>query len=207
MTTNNTNISEADAGPASVLLGQTRGAMVLIGAGLGWVMLGLSALGDLPLGFLLAVFVAPALLFLGGLAVRRMAPGLRDAEWSPGMRRAFQWAVAGETIAILAVCAVALSMRRPEWIFPLGGLAVGLHFFPLARAFQRPLQNLTGATLCLICLATLALPPDLGVPHLRGWRLVTGLGGGLTLWLTALVMLAQRRAGLRKLIRPRHGAS
>lgn len=146
--------------------------MVLIGAGLGWMMLGLSALGDLSVGFFPAIFAAPALLFLWGLAVRRMAPGLRDAQWSPEMSRAFRW-------------------------------AVGLHLFPLARAFQRPLHNFTGAVLCLICLATLALPPDLGVPHLRGWRLVTGLGGGLTLWLTALVMLAQSRAGLRKLMRSR----
>ena len=202
MTTSQTNISEADSSPASVLLGQTRGAMVLIGAGLGWVMLGLSGLGDLPLGLFLAVFVAPVLLFLWGLSVRRIAPGLRDAEWSPVMSRTFLWAVAGETVAILVVCAVALSVRRPEWIFPLGGLAVGMHFFPLARAFQRPLQNLTGAVLCLICLTTLALPPDLGIPHLRGWRLVTGLGGGLTLWLTALVMLAQSQAGLRRLRQP-----
>lgn len=207
MTTTEMKAPEAAALRASVLLGQTQGAMVLIGAGLGWVLFGLSALGALPLELFLAVLAVPALLFLGALAVRRSAPGLPDAEWSPEMSRVFRQAVAGEMVGILAILAVALPLRRPEWILPLVALAVGLHFLPLARVFQRPLYYLTGAALCLVCFVTFAVPPHLGVPHLQGWRLVSGLGGGTTLWLTALMMLIQSGIGLRGFSRARQSAS
>ena len=207
MSTTETGVSKAVALRASALLGQTQGAMVLIGAGLGWVMFGFSALGALPLGLFLAVLAVPALLLLGALAVRRSAPGVPDAEWSPEMSRVFRQAVAGEGVGILAVLAVALPLRHPEWIPPLVALAVGLHFLPLARVFQRPLYYLTGAALCLVCLVTFALPPHLGVPYLQGWRLVSCLGAGAVLWLSALWILIQIWIGLRGFSRARRSAS
>ena len=204
-----TEIEAPDAAAlrASVLLGQTQGAMVLVGAGLGWVMFGLSALGALPLGLFLAVLAVPALLLLGALAVRRSVPGVPDAEWSPEMSRVFRQAVAGEGVGILAILVVTLPLRRPEWILPLVALAVGLHFLPLARVFQRPLYYLTGAALCLLCLVTFAVPPHLGVPHLQGWRLVAGLGAGVVLWVSALMMLIQSWIGLRSFSQARRLAT
>jgi len=178
--------------------------ILFIEAGLGGVMFGLSALGALPLRLFLTV---PALLFLGALAVRRSASGLPDAPWSPEMSRVFRQAVAGETVGILSVFAVAMPLRRPEWILPLVALAVGLHFLPLAHAFQRPLYYLTGVALCLVCLVTFAMPPHLGVSHLQGWRLVAGLGAGAVLWVSALMMLIQSWIGLRSFSQAQGSAS
>lgn len=182
---------------ASALRGQCVGAMVLAGAGLGWTLFGLSALGDVPLGLFLAALAIPALLAVAALSVRRSAPDVPDAPWTPGLARAFRWAVAGEIIGSLAALTVAGLLGRPEWDPALVALAVGLHFLPLARAFHRPLYYFTAAGLCSACLAAFLVLPPLGAHRLAVWKLVPGLGAGATLWLTTLVMLAQSRAGLR----------
>lgn len=201
MTTNNTSASlpELTAERASELFGQTRGAMVLAGAGLGWMMSGLSALGDIPPALFLAVLAVAALLLLGAVAVRRSAPGIAETSWSPQIRRGFWLAVAGESAAIVAIFAFAPLLHRPGWIPPLAALAVGLHFLPLARLFRRPLLYVTGAALCAVCAATIAfMPPQWGARHLQGWLLSAGLGSGTALWLSVLGMLIQSRTGLRE---------
>ena len=204
MMTNDTSdaLPEVTAERASELFGQTQGAMVLVGAGLGWIMSGLSALGDVPLGLFLAVLTAAALLLLGAVAVRRSARGMAEIPWSPQMRREFWLAVGAESAAIVAIFAFALLLHRPVWIPPLAALAVGLHFLPLARLFRRPLYYVTGAALCVVCAATIAyMPPQWGVRHLQGWLLSAGLGSGAVLWLSVLGMLIQSGKGLRSFSR------
>ncbi len=191
--------SKVTAERAAELLGQTQGAMVLVGAGIGWMMSGLSALGDIPLGLFLAVLAVAALLMLGAVAVRRSARGIAEKPWSPQMRRGFWLAVGAESAAIVAIFAFALLLHRPVWIPPLAALAVGLHFLPLARLFRRPLYYVTGAVLCAVCAATiLFMPQQWGVRHLQGWLLSAGLGSGMVLWLSVLGMLIQSRTGLRE---------
>ncbi len=204
MTTNDTSAAppEVTAERAAGLLGQTQGAMVLVGAGLGWMMSGLSALGDIPLGLFLAVLAVAALLLLGAVAVRRSARGIAETPWSPQMRRGFWLAFGAENAAIVVIFASALLLHRPQWIPPLAALAVGLHFLPLAWLFRRPLYYVTGAALCAVCAATIAfMPPQWGVRHLQGWLLSAGLGSGTALWLSALGMLVQSEHGLREFSR------
>lgn len=203
-TTSKTDTSEVVAERTSDLFGQTRGAMVLVGAGLGWMMSGLSALGDIPLELYLAVLAVAALLLLGAVAVRRSAPGIAETPWSPPLRRGFMLAFGGEAAAIVVIFAAALLLHRPGWILPLVALAVGLHFLPLARLFRRPLYYATGAALCIVCTATIVfMPPQWGARHLQGWQLSAGLGSGTVLWLSALGMLVQSGRGLREFSRRR----
>ena len=206
MTTNDTEIAiplPADL-RASDLFGQTRSAMVLTGAGLGWMVSGLSALGDVPMALLLVVLATAALLLLGGWTVRRLTPGIMEPPWSPKVRRGFWLAVGGEVVAILVIVSCASLLHKWDWILPLMALAVGLHFLPLAHLFRRPLLYVTGAALCLICIATIAfVPPHLGVRHLQGWLLAAGLGSGAVLWFSALWMLVQSWTGLREYSRGR----
>lgn len=176
--------------------------MVLTGAGLAWIINGLSALGDIPLTLFLGVLAAAALLLGGGWAVRRSAPGIAETPWPTERSQGFQWAFGAEAAAIIVIVTVALLLHRPLWIPPLIALAVGLHFFPLARLFQRPLYYVTGAGLCAVCIATLLfMPMQWGLRHLQGWQLSTGLGSGAVLWLSALAMLVQSGRGLRKYLK------
>ena len=201
MMMNNTSaaLPEVTAERAAELLGQTQGAMVLVGAGLGWMMSGLSALGNIPLGLFLAVLAVAALLLLGAVAVRRSARGIAWVPWSPPLRRGFMLAFGGEAAAIMVIFAAALLLHRPVWIPPLVALAVGLHFLPLARLFRRPLYYVTGAALCAVCVGTIAfMPPQWGARHLQGWLLSAGLGSGTVLWLSVLWMLIQSGRGLQE---------
>ena len=182
-----------------MLFGQTQGAMVLTGAGFGWLMSGLSAAGDIPLFLLMAVLAVAALLLGGGWVVQRSAPGIAETPWTPRVSRGFWLAFGAETAAIFLIVSAALLLHRPFWIPPLVALAVGLHFFPLAALFQRPLYYVTGAALCFVCLGTIFfMPPQWGVRHQQGWQLSAGFGAGVVLWLSALAMLLQSARGLRK---------
>ena len=201
MTTHETPTAAPDLAleRASALHGQTQGAMVLVGAGLGWMIGGLSALGAVPLTLFLAVLAAAALLLLGGWRVRRLALGIPELPWSPQVRRGFWLAVGGEIVAILVIVSGGLLLHQPDWIVPLMALAVGLHFLPLAHLFRRPFYYVTGAALCLVCLATIAfMPPHWGAHHIHGWLLAAGVGSGTVLWLSALWMLFQSWMGLKK---------
>ena len=204
MTTNNTSaaLPEVTAERASELFGQTQGAMVLVGAGLGWMMSGLSALGGIPPALFSAVLAGAALLLLGAVAVRRSAHNVAETPWSPQRSRGFWLAFGAEAAAIVLIVSTALLLHRPQWIPPLVALAVGLHFLPLARLFRRPLYYVTGTALCAVCAATiLFMPPQWGARHLQGWLLSAGLGSGMVLWLSVLAMLIQSRTGLREFSR------
>lgn len=201
MTTNNSRTAspEVSAAHASELFGQTQGAMVLVGAGLGWIIGGLAALGEVPLVLFLGVLAAATLLLLCAVAVRRSAPGVTEAPWSPPVRRGFWLAFGAEAAAIVVIVAIALLLHSPGWIPPLVALAVGLHFLPLAWVFRRPLYYATGAALCAVCAATIVfVPPQWGMRPLQGWQLSAGLGSGTVLWLSALGMLVQSGRGLRE---------
>jgi hypothetical protein len=68
------------------------------------------------------------------------------------------------------------------------GVIIGLHFFPLAKIFRMPLYNWTALGMLLSALATFAFPAG----RLRDF---TAYGvNGLSLWVTAAVILCQDRS-------------
>ena len=167
------------------------GALFLTMVGLGWVMVGLFSLGAVPLAVLGWPLAVVALLLAGVFALRRAGRHLPPQLSLPETDRAIGRATVWEAIAIVVVAAWANALHRPMWIMPLIAVVVGLHFFPLARALNRPLYQVTGAALCAVGVGVpLLVPAVLGLRHTSGWLLGIGLGGGVVIWLTALALLS-----------------
>lgn len=175
------------------------GALLLTMIGLGWMIIGLSALGPIPIA-LLALPLAVFALLLGGVhALRRAGRGRQAPPSYPETDRAIGQATAWEAAAIVVVVAACGLLHRPTWITPLIAVAVGLHFFPLARALNRPLYYVTGSALCAVGLGVpMVVPPTLGAHHISGWLLGAGIGGGAVIWLTALALLTYGQARTRR---------
>ncbi|MHB8497732.1 MAG: hypothetical protein ACYDES_07010 [Acidimicrobiales bacterium] len=123
--------------------------------------------------------------------------------WRPGQRRRFALIVAGEVIVMIAAVAVASASGHGLIAAPLVTLVVGMHFFPLARLFAQRLYVLTGAALCLLAAASLAVVPRwFHDASAHGGRIfLTGIvndgGTSLILWVTAasIIISLARRAG------------
>ena len=81
--------------------------------------------------------------------------------------------------------AYGIAAHRGDLALPLVGMAVGLHFLPLAKAFRRPMLALTGL---LVALAALVSTGFAEADRLQ----VMGFGAGAAIWLT---LLADRRLG------------
>lgn len=79
-------------------------------------------------------------------------------------------------------------IRRYDLIPQALGVIIGLHFFPLAKIFRMSLYNWTAIGMVLAALATLGIPAG----HLRDFA-AYGVNG-LSLWVTAAVILCQDRS-------------
>jgi hypothetical protein len=74
---------------------------------------------------------------------------------------------------------------HPEWIIPSIILIVGIHFFPLAVAFQVPRHYATGAAMTLLAIFY-PLMSSAGPTSPVGC-----LGAGIILWASAVVALVR----------------
>ena len=83
-------------------------------------------------------------------------------------------------VAILVVGNVLANLGLGHWVLAAAMLIIGLHFFPLARAFGGPPLNYTGAALVLCAIAYPLLAPG-GAANPVGC-----LCAGVILWLSAL---------------------
>ncbi len=158
-------------------------AFVGLGFGTVWMMIGV--LGVAP-----AIQAASAILVLSAalvlafvLVVRRPPP--HGAAGPPPDRAWLRWSLGGEAAGIAAGLAYGIAAHRGDLVLPLVGIAVGLHFLPLAAAFRRPMLALAGL---LVTLAALASTGFDGPDRLQ----VMGFGAGAAIWLT---LLADRRPG------------
>jgi hypothetical protein len=98
-------------------------------------------------------------------------------------RRRFGRVMAFEWVPILLTGVVLGRISHPELILPAIAVIVGVHFIPLAKLFNVPLYYWTGGSFVLIAVVSFAI----GDQVLR--QAITGLGCGLTLWLTSAVLL------------------
>jgi hypothetical protein len=96
------------------------------------------------------------------------------------------WSIAGEMAGIVGGIVLGNVLSRPDLILPFIGLAVGLHFFPLAFAFRNRMLIATSLGISTVSVACLAL-------HGQSRGLLLGFGAGACLWGTVLVDLIRKR--------------
>ncbi|MFF6790069.1 DUF7010 family protein [Streptomyces filamentosus] len=163
-----------------------RGVVVLSVFGMVWALAGGSGL---PSPGLAVAGVLGALLTAGTLvAGRRRTAGevTRPVRLPERWNRGVGVVNAAEAAAIVGVVAGANASGHPEWI-PVGiCLAVGLHFFPLARLYDQ--RQYGWAAAALTALAAIGGGLLAGGLSAEAVRAVVGLPAALALWGTALLV-------------------
>jgi hypothetical protein len=101
-------------------------------------------------------------------------------------RKIFAWTIAGEMAGIFGGIVLGNVFARPDLILPAIGLAVGVHFFPLAFAFRNRIFIATSLGISTVSVACLAF-------HGQSRWLLLGFGAGACLWSTVLVDLIRKR--------------
>jgi hypothetical protein len=175
--------------PAAALKGRAIGAIFMAGFGALWMVIGLRFLQRLGWRSGLFVLLITAALVLAALRDIQRANTLPSAMSSytsaqaASMNHKFNVIFAAELIAIAVVVILFNLLRRPAFILPVIAVIVGVHFFPLARLFNAPLFYSTGAAMVLTALFALTMRE---VPRRQA---AIGVGCGLVLWITSLVLL------------------
>ncbi|HUO17995.1 MAG TPA: hypothetical protein VMX38_23675 [Verrucomicrobiae bacterium] len=164
------------------MLSTGRRALVGVLAGGAWIAWGLIMARALTPPILTAAILAACLLLVGcGWCIFQ---GYRSSATGQGSKRGkvnvgFMIVVMFEALAV--GCAIFLAQRLeridlvPDWI----GIAVGLHFFGLAKVFHVGVYVLTGMAITAWCVLAWIL--------FRGHALAVsvGLGVGAILWITS----------------------
>ena len=158
-------------------------ALVGLGFGTVWMMIGVLGVAPAIQAASAILVLAAALALALWLVVRRL-PGHGAAARAPD-RAWLRWSLGGEAVGIAASLAYGIAAHRGDLVLPLVGIAVGLHFLPLAKAFRRPMLALAGL---LVALAAFVSTGFAEACRLQ----VMGFGAGAASWLT---LLADRRLG------------
>ena len=148
------------------------GGLASSGFGAWWASTGVASLTS-SWAPRIAILAVASLLFV--VFIRRFAaPGVAIRRTDP------TWMVAatvGELLLIGLGTGLALHAGRPDLVLPAVALAVGLHFFPVARAIGYRPYAVTGAAITVVALASLSLPDPARTALL-------GCGTALCLWTT-----------------------
>ena len=172
----------------------TTGATVMFFFGAIWLTLGLYAGRPSPISMRVGLLLAGIVLAAGiGMMVMRLArqspstaiPSVEQAAVSREKGRRFGWISAIEGGAIFLIIVLLNVAHRPQYIAPLIAVIVGLHFFPLAGLFGRPVYYVTGLLGCAIGTTGLLISD----PALR--TSFVGLSFGSLLWLTVAAVLVE----------------
>jgi hypothetical protein len=141
-----------------------------------------------------AAWIAPVLvlLVLGALPLLLKAKHWPRVPANPAIRRAFLLANAFEWCGIFAVFFLFTRLHLDNYIFSASAAVIGLHFFPLARAFRSVTHYATGVALVAWAAISAA---TLSIEHLPS---NTGFGIGLILWASAAVTLARTTSAARQ---------
>jgi len=177
---------------ASELRGRARGAVICGAFGAIWMFESLffgalmnlaSLLGIALLAIAFVVWPVTQLRSLRGWA----APSADRQRWN-AMAVPYWINLGVEWLACCAACIWLAHIRRYDLIPQSLGIVIGVHFVPLAWIFRMPIYNWTAVGMVLAAVATLAIPAG----HLRDFA---GYGvNGLSLWVTAAVILCQDRS-------------
>ncbi|MFE2461536.1 hypothetical protein [Streptomyces sp. NPDC059402] len=154
--------------------------------GLGWWLLATSAFDGTVR---LVEVVAGCAVTVGVmLAARRFLPASAGGPFTADRRRRFNRINRLQWLLIVVIAVVCARAGSPVLIPPLVAIVVGLHFLPLAAAFEQPRLRVPAA-----------LPAVAGASGLAVWltdgpdetvRLVVGAVSALSLWGTAVWTVA-----------------
>ncbi|MFJ9417876.1 hypothetical protein ACIRPT_27525 [Streptomyces sp. NPDC101227] len=173
------------------LRGRATGSGILAFFAVGWTGCGISALPS-TVGLALLAVAGLTSVTVAALAIRnarRAATAPEGGESARGKAtgRRFGLVVTAEWIGIFVAVRILGAFGYTELIPAAIALAVGVHFFPLARLFGVPAYHLTGTALCLIALATALLVPLTGTDALG--TTLPGFGSALVLYATCAHLL------------------
>lgn len=207
-------MSTIDAKPADTLprslhraelRGRAAGTGVMSFFALGWTATGVSSLATGPgrVVFGVAAALSVVCVVLAVRMSRAAADAPTAADTAPdgvgltdqrkkALGRTFGFIVLAEWIGVFVIAAVLGRTGHSDAIPAVIALAVGAHFFPLARLFHVAGYWVTGSALCLFALAGLALAPLTSTPAL--WTLLPGFGSALTLYVTCGYLLRARES-------------
>jgi hypothetical protein len=172
--------------------GMTFGATIMFFFGAIWLLLGLYGGRPSPVSLRVGVLVAGMALAAGiGIMIRTTRqysdappPTAEQSRISRQTGKRFGWVTAIEGVAIFLAVVLLNAAHRPQSIAPVIALIVGLHFFPLASLFRRPVYYATGLLGCVIGIIGLLISdPALCVSFV-------GLSFGSLLWLTVAAIVA-----------------
>jgi hypothetical protein len=179
---------------SKALTGMTTGAAIMFVFGIVWLLVGLSGgrfspalvrVGLAVVGFGLAIGIAAHAVRAGRVARNASPATTEQAAIGRQIGRRFGRINAMQWGAIVPAIVVLNLVHRTELIAPAIAIIVGLHFFPLARLFQRPSYYATGILGCAIGVAGFLISD----PAVR--LSAVGLSFGLLLWLTVLDVLVR----------------
>jgi MFS family permease len=170
------------------LLGMTRGAAVMFGFGIAWLLIGLLGgrfspallwLSLLFVGIALVASIAALGLRASRLPFDATPPSVQQVATDRKIRRRFSLVFGIEMAAITLAVNVLYAIHYPDYISCVIALIVGVHFFALVPLFKAPVYYVTGLLGCAISLVGFYVADAV----LR--QAVVGLSFGLLLWATA----------------------
>ncbi len=175
------------------LSGLVTGSLVALGFGTAFVMFNSAALpSPWPLVIRVSAAVVAIALLVALFRVARKAPAPRQGEVAGFTDRRYLYTVAGEVVALfLGLYVINQVLGVPEVGVAWVAVVVGVHFFPLARAWRMPLYNWLGAAMTALGVAGF-------VAHALGASegtvgLIAGVGSGAALYATVAAAIRDTR--------------
>lgn len=161
------------------------GVMICAVFGLGWFIGGAGVLGDGP-AYWIGLALAAALSVVLVAAVHAVASSRsRDRELPKDWGRRYGLWIGFEVVLIFAAVQILRAVGLVDFLPGTIATIVGVHFIPLAKAFDEPMYRWTGYAMIAVGAAGLVAGAE-GVV-LAG--AVVGFGCAATLWVTGAAVL------------------
>lgn len=184
----------APSGPyRQELRGYASGAGVLSLFAFIWAQWGLSVVSSaVTAPVMVAAVACCACTAALGLLLHRRARGLPVAPVRPEISRRYGQIVAAEFGGLFAVAAILGVTGNTQWIPVAVCAGVGVHFFPLGRLFGVRAYRVTGAVMIALAAAAVVAVGAARAPAALATE-IPGFGAAVTLWATAVAVLASSR--------------